>query len=88
MPIGEASFSSAVNHSSAKTENITNALHPQVFGQPVALTHPHLINSNELVTGVTLKEFQQRRNRLMLGIQKYARDHLQKENYGKQNHMV
>lgn len=54
----------------------------------MAATHPHLINHGELVPGVTLSEFQQRRSRLMLGIQKYATDHLQKEDRSKRNHLV
>ncbi|XP_065365228.1 xaa-Pro aminopeptidase 3 isoform X2 [Calliphora vicina] len=85
----QLAFSSATNcASAAKSENITNALNCQVFGQPVSSTHPHLINDGELVAGVTLKEFQQRRTRLMLGIQKYARDHLQKNDFTKRNHLV
>ncbi|XP_037828800.1 xaa-Pro aminopeptidase 3 isoform X1 [Lucilia sericata] len=84
-----ASFSSASNGLSAsRSQNTPNALNHQVFGQPVSATHPHLINDGELVAGVTLKEFQQRRTRLMLGIQKYARDHLQKNDLNKRNHLV
>lgn len=54
----------------------------------MAATHPHLVNPGELVTGVTLKEFQQRRSRLMLGIQKYAADHLSSEGRSTRNHLV
>ncbi|KAM7347723.1 xaa-Pro aminopeptidase 3 isoform 2-T2 [Cochliomyia hominivorax] len=86
-----APFSSASNcASAAKTENVpnSNALNSQVFGQPVSATHPHLINGDELVTGVTLKEFQQRRKRLMVGIQKYAKDHMQNIICRVHNHLV
>ncbi|XP_030378754.1 xaa-Pro aminopeptidase 3 [Scaptodrosophila lebanonensis] len=43
------------------------------LGQPTNASHPHLIRPNELVPGVTLAEFQQRRAQLMQSIQAYAR---------------
>lgn len=84
-----ATFSLASNCSfAAKAQNSSKSLNCHTFGQPVSATHPHLINDGELVPGVTLKEFQQRRIRLMHGIQKYAIDHLQKNGITKRNHLV
>ncbi|KAL7303563.1 hypothetical protein TKK_0003722 [Trichogramma kaykai] len=42
----------------------------QTYGQPVPRTHPHLLKSDELVTGIKLDEFQRRRSRFMEKIAK------------------
>uniref|UniRef100_D3TND4 Xaa-pro aminopeptidase n=1 Tax=Glossina morsitans morsitans TaxID=37546 RepID=D3TND4_GLOMM len=66
----------------------TNVLSNKRFGQPVALTHPHLINRDELVTGIKLDEFKQRRHRLMIGLQKYVAENTRGINRDKRHHAV
>ena len=88
LPCVYNKFSSASNSaSSVKNQSNIKSLNNE-FGQPVACTHPHLINEEELVPGVTLKEFQERRTRLIFGIQKYAIDHLQKLDSNKSFGMI
>lgn len=38
------------------------------YGQPTFQTHPHLLKQNEIVIGVTVSEFKERRERLMEAI--------------------
>ncbi|XP_021937310.1 probable Xaa-Pro aminopeptidase 3 isoform X2 [Zootermopsis nevadensis] len=47
----------------------------QKQGQPTHATHPHLMQEGELLPGVRLDEFQERRFRLMEGIHKHASKH-------------
>lgn len=79
-------FSSYNNVTNAE-KNISDALNNQAFGQPVHSTHPHIVNKDELVPGLKVEEFQQRRARLLNGVQKYAADYL-KEKCGNRNHLV
>lgn len=84
-----ALFSLASNCcNSVETEHSSAGIDCHVFGQPVSATHPHMISEGELVTGVALREFQERRNRLMLGIKKFARDHLPNADSGEKTHLV
>lgn len=39
------------------------------LGQPTFYSHPHLLKENELAVGVTVGEFEERRQRLMEAIQ-------------------
>ncbi|XP_017129943.1 xaa-Pro aminopeptidase 3 [Drosophila elegans] len=43
------------------------------LGQPTSVSHPHLIRPDELVPGVEMAEFKERRNQLMQNIRAYAR---------------
>ncbi|EDW26559.1 GL12918 [Drosophila persimilis] len=52
--------------------NLLNKLDGPRLGQPTCVSHPHLILPHELVPGLTLAEFQQRRIELMQKIQSYA----------------
>ncbi|XP_017141064.1 xaa-Pro aminopeptidase 3-like [Drosophila miranda] len=52
--------------------NLLNKLDGPRLGQPTCVSHPHLILPHELVPGLTLAEFQQRRIALMQKIQSYA----------------
>lgn len=64
------------------------ALKEDTYGQPTSWTHPHLVNTGELVPGIAMDEFQKRRLRLATGIQKFSRDR-KGENMNKpQNHIV
>ncbi|XP_066998652.2 xaa-Pro aminopeptidase 3 [Anabrus simplex] len=47
----------------------------KVQGQPTAHTHPHLLQNGEVMPGIRLEEFQERRHRFMSKIQKYALKH-------------
>ncbi|XP_061389967.1 xaa-Pro aminopeptidase 3 [Musca vetustissima] len=85
LPI--ASNFSSYNNATKAQKSITDALNNQVFGQPVYATHPHLINKDELVPGVKLDEFQQRRARLLVGVQKYAADYM-KDKCTNRNHLI
>ncbi|XP_075155591.1 xaa-Pro aminopeptidase 3 isoform X2 [Haematobia irritans] len=80
---------SVVSYSTQKTQmkNVSQTIHNQIFGQPVQSTHPHLINKGELVPGLQLDEFKHRRSRLLLGVQKYAADHL-KDRSANSNHLI
>lgn len=75
--------SANINHK----KDISDVLNNQTFGQPVHSTHPHIINAGELVPGQKLEEFQQRRSRLLMGVQKYASDYL-KNKITNRNHLV
>lgn len=57
------------------SKSFLQTLRSETFGQPTFVTHPHLINEGELVTGQNVETFRERRLRLMSGIQKYAEDH-------------
>ncbi|XP_073828850.1 xaa-Pro aminopeptidase 3 [Musca autumnalis] len=70
-----------------KAQNDIQTLHNQVFGQAVYSTHPHMINKDELVPGLKLEEFQNRRERLLVGVQKYAADYL-KDKCVNRNHLI
>uniref|UniRef100_A0A1I8Q9X7 Aminopeptidase P N-terminal domain-containing protein n=2 Tax=Stomoxys calcitrans TaxID=35570 RepID=A0A1I8Q9X7_STOCA len=74
-------------HLSEKQKNISEVINNQIFGQPVYSTHPHMINKGDLVPGIQLDEFKQRRSRLLLGTQKYAAEHL-KDRTTNRNHMI
>ncbi|XP_046845314.1 xaa-Pro aminopeptidase 3-like [Xenia sp. Carnegie-2017] len=39
--------------------------HQQLLGQPTALTHPHLMQPNEITPGITLNEYKERRKNLV-----------------------
>ena len=42
-----------------------NRLPVRFFGQPAAQTHPHLLQEGEVTPGITIAEYQQRRNKLI-----------------------
>ncbi|XP_041778925.1 xaa-Pro aminopeptidase 3 [Anopheles merus] len=54
------------------------------FGQPVHQTHPHLIGSGEVLTGIRLEEVQERRKRLLHAL----RDHHALQTGTETNHIV
>ncbi|SPP78499.1 xaa-Pro aminopeptidase 3 [Drosophila guanche] len=56
----------------SSTKARLNELDGPRLGQPTSVSHPHLIQPHELVPGLTLDEFQQRRSKLMHKIQSYA----------------
>lgn len=44
------------------------------LGQPTAWTHPHIVEEGNIVPGVSVDEFKERRHRLLQGIQKHTFD--------------
>ncbi|XP_031844145.2 xaa-Pro aminopeptidase 3 [Nomia melanderi] len=52
------------NESQCQSTEISTNLH-RACGQPTAITHPHLIKKGEIVPGIQLYEFRDRRTRLM-----------------------
>ncbi|XP_063983460.1 xaa-Pro aminopeptidase 3-like isoform X1 [Diachasmimorpha longicaudata] len=57
-----ANFSSSISQN-PKTECVPPK--SRVFGQPTPQTHPHLLKSDELVPGIKLHEFKERRAKLV-----------------------
>lgn len=87
-PNAYRTFSSVSNSVSSIINQNNFTAFIKEFGQPVAETHPHLISEGELVPGVTLNEFQQRRTRFIVGIQKYAVDYLQNVDSNRRSNLV
>ncbi|CAD6216369.1 GSCOCG00004524001-RA-CDS [Cotesia congregata] len=55
---------STIISSSPSTRNQSCDHHQQLYGQPTAQTHPHLLKPGELVPGIKLDEFKTRRTKL------------------------
>ncbi|XP_058444642.1 xaa-Pro aminopeptidase 3 [Malaya genurostris] len=48
------------------------------YGQPMPVTHPHLLQDGELLPGIRLEEFRHRRRALLELVRKYASENLDK----------
>jgi len=70
---GSPSSKSTVN--AAEVRGVAQILRQQKgnLGQPTSVSHPHLIQPDELVPGVELTEIKERRSQLMQNIRAYAR---------------
>ncbi|XP_037936911.1 xaa-Pro aminopeptidase 3 [Teleopsis dalmanni] len=71
-----------------ETQVATPLIINETYGQPTSTTHPHLINEGQLVPGVCVEEFRERRSRLMGGLQKFAKENPTNENEPSKNHLV
>ncbi|GLH05483.1 Putative Xaa-Pro aminopeptidase 3 [Gryllus bimaculatus] len=58
-----------------------NAISSKPQGQPTSKTHPHLLKDGELIPGITVGEFQERRHRLMNNVYKHASRHNMKSHH-------
>lgn len=58
------------------------------YGQPVPSTHPHLMHVNELMPGLELNEFKQRRAKFLTNIQKVYADKMPNFSRNKRAHLV
>ncbi|XP_011314273.1 probable Xaa-Pro aminopeptidase 3 [Fopius arisanus] len=56
-------FSSSISEN-PKTESCVKPQIPRVYGQPTPQSHPHLVRPGELVPGIKLHEFKERRTKL------------------------
>uniref|UniRef100_A0A1A9WA68 Aminopeptidase P N-terminal domain-containing protein n=1 Tax=Glossina brevipalpis TaxID=37001 RepID=A0A1A9WA68_9MUSC len=85
-----SNFSTSATARAATKANTSaaNVLNEKIYGQPTASTHPHLINRDELVVGVKLEEFKQRRHRLMVALQKYVAENTRGIDRDKRHHVV
>jgi len=70
---GSRTSSASVN--AAEVRGVAQILRQQKgnLGQPTSVSHPHLIQPDELVPGVELGEIKERRLQLMQNIRAYAR---------------
>ncbi|XP_075226557.1 xaa-Pro aminopeptidase 3 isoform X2 [Lycorma delicatula] len=48
-----------------QSDNLNSPQKNDFYGQPTPYTHPHLMKEGELIPGIELNEFKERRNRLM-----------------------
>lgn len=64
-PASLESTSSSSAADAADAAGIEVSPKPPQFGQPLALTHPHLVRQRELTPGITAEEYEDRRRRLM-----------------------
>ncbi|XP_067640634.1 xaa-Pro aminopeptidase 3 [Eurosta solidaginis] len=60
-------------------KNFMQSLRADTFGQPTYVTHPHLVNEGELVTGQTMDTFRERRERLMTGMKNFHAENAKRE---------
>lgn len=58
------------------------------YGQPIASTHPHLIHGKEVMPGLELDEFKERRAKFLTNIQKVYAEKFPNYGRNKRAHLV
>ncbi|GAA5821204.1 hypothetical protein JCM10212_006773 [Sporobolomyces blumeae] len=63
-PASRASSTSALSHP-RPSPRPGHSLPPKLYGQPLPSTHPHLLESGQLTPGISAREYEERRRRLV-----------------------
>ncbi|XP_034950313.1 xaa-Pro aminopeptidase 3-like [Chelonus insularis] len=58
-------YSTVISQNPVSGQTCSHQKPPKMYGQPTPLTHPHLLSPGELVPGIKLEEFKERRKTLV-----------------------